>query len=223
LDTPEPNIEFLSEFNGLEQAIADGNKVSQSDQRLGEVLFADSPIQTKTTQDKTFTKSSTEYSHSFVKKKQIVENNPSNSKTFSILPWLSALFICLLPLFIWGVFSEFKDTLSPQVTSVPTKDISTEAQVSSQPKPKITSTKSYSARRFLDDNFPLNSCGDKDPGGANSWYPVYVMNTAKNLNRLKFNYCRDAIIKYREEETIKSIQVASFLDQSKAQEFANLM
>lgn len=68
LDTPAPKLEFLIEFDGLEQAIADSNKVSESDQRLGAMLFANSPIQTKITQDNSFAESSTEYSHSFVKK-----------------------------------------------------------------------------------------------------------------------------------------------------------
>ncbi len=68
LDTPAPKLEFLTEFDGLDSAIADSNQVSESDRRLGAMLFADSPIKTKTTQDNSFTESSTEYSHSFVKK-----------------------------------------------------------------------------------------------------------------------------------------------------------
>ena len=60
LDTPAPKLEFLSEFDGLERAISDLETISESDRRLGGVLFADSPIQTTT--------SPTEYSHSFVKK-----------------------------------------------------------------------------------------------------------------------------------------------------------
>ena len=84
-------------------------------------------------------------------------------------------------------------------------------------------TSYYEKPRTFADNFPLNSCGDKDPGGTNLWYPVYVRNTAKNLNKVKANYCGDAILKYREARGITSIQVASFLNQAKAQEFANLM
>ena len=45
LDTPAPKLEFLAEFNGLEKAIADSNKVSQSDKRLGAMFFSSSPIQ----------------------------------------------------------------------------------------------------------------------------------------------------------------------------------
>ncbi len=45
LDAPAPKLEFLAEFNGLEQAIADLDNVAESDRRLGESLFADNPIQ----------------------------------------------------------------------------------------------------------------------------------------------------------------------------------
>ena len=224
LDTPAPKLEFLSEFNGLEQGIADSNKVSESDQRLGAMLFADSPIQTKVTQDNSFAKSSTEYSNSFVKK-QDIKVNLSNSKTISILPWLSVLFVFLLMLFIWGVFNKFQYASSPQVESTPT-EITTESQISSQSEesiiPEITDRQNTQPRALAYD-FPLNFCGDKDPGGANSWYPVYVQDTPENLNRIKAYYCRDAIPKYREEKAIQSIQVASFLNQKKAQEFADLM
>ena len=44
LNTPAPKLEFLAEFDGLEQAIADSNKVSQSDRQLGATLFTDSPV-----------------------------------------------------------------------------------------------------------------------------------------------------------------------------------
>ena len=71
LDTPAPKLEFLSEFDGLDTAITDSHQVSQSDRRLGAMLFTDSPIQTKITQDNSFAESSTEYSHSFVKKNRI--------------------------------------------------------------------------------------------------------------------------------------------------------
>ena len=44
LDTPAPKIEFLAEFDGLENAIANIDKVSQSDRQLGVTLFTDSPV-----------------------------------------------------------------------------------------------------------------------------------------------------------------------------------
>ena len=45
LDTPAPKLEFLSEFDGLDTAIADIDRVSAIDKRLGAMFFSSSPIQ----------------------------------------------------------------------------------------------------------------------------------------------------------------------------------
>ncbi|MDJ0530910.1 MAG: hypothetical protein QNJ70_00220 [Xenococcaceae cyanobacterium MO_207.B15] len=45
LDRPAPKLEFVAEFDGLEQAIADSERVSESDKRLGAMFFSSSPIQ----------------------------------------------------------------------------------------------------------------------------------------------------------------------------------
>jgi hypothetical protein len=74
--------------------------------------------------------------------------------------------------------------------------------------------------KIITSNFPLDSCGDKDPGEANTWYPVYVKATGENLSTIHRHYCRDAFRKYRKEIGIESIQVASFIDRSKAEAFA---
>lgn len=69
------------------------------------------------------------------------------------------------------------------------------------------------------------SCGDNDPNGSSlSWYSVFVNKTDQNtLNYIRQNYCGDAFIKYRESANRESIQVASFLDYSKADDFAKSM
>ena len=72
-------------------------------------------------------------------------------------------------------------------------------------------------QNFNSYDFPLDSCGDKDPGGTNIWYRVYIDDTPENLNTIHSNYCRDAIRKYRQNEQINSIQVAAFTDESKAE------
>jgi hypothetical protein len=72
-------------------------------------------------------------------------------------------------------------------------------------------------------NFPLSSCGDSDPGGTNAWYPVFITNSQANLFLVRRDYCRDAFPKYRKEKGITSIQVASFLDPQKAEQFAQIM
>jgi hypothetical protein len=72
-------------------------------------------------------------------------------------------------------------------------------------------------------NFPLSSCGDLDPGGKNAWYPVFIINSQANLFLVRRDYCQDAFPKYRKEKEITSIQVASFLDPQKAEQFAQIM
>ncbi len=44
LDTPAPKIEFLPEFNSLEENISKGDRILEGDKRLGAVLFSQSPI-----------------------------------------------------------------------------------------------------------------------------------------------------------------------------------
>ena len=78
-------------------------------------------------------------------------------------------------------------------------------------------------KTFDNYDFPLDSCGDNDPGGANTWYPVYVDDTPENLSTIRSYYCQDAIRKYRQQKQIHSIQVASFINESKAEQFASLM
>ena len=72
-------------------------------------------------------------------------------------------------------------------------------------------------------NFPLSTCGDINPGGTNTWYPVYVDDTEENLRIIRTRYCRDAIRNYRETKGIHSIQVASFINSSEAYQFAEIL
>jgi len=45
LEVPAPSLSFLPEFDGLEEAIAQINQISETDKRLGLILFSSSPIQ----------------------------------------------------------------------------------------------------------------------------------------------------------------------------------
>jgi hypothetical protein len=78
------------------------------------------------------------------------------------------------------------------------------------------------SERYYAKGFPKNSCGDRDPGGTNDWYPVYVNYSEDNLNRVRNFYCRDAIEKRRHTGEL-SVQVASFLNRSDAVELANML
>ena len=76
---------------------------------------------------------------------------------------------------------------------------------------------------FSNYQFPTTSCGDRDPGGSNTWYPVFIKDTEHNFNQVRDRFCRDAIRKYREDRQSTSIQVASFTNKAKAEEFASIL
>ena len=86
---------------------------------------------------------------------------------------------------------------------------------------KLPNTNTSTSTRLY--NFPMSSCGDSDPGYVTNWYPVYVNYSDRNLAIIRANYCRDAIPMYRNSQNTTSILVASFLNRSTAQEFANFM
>jgi hypothetical protein len=71
--------------------------------------------------------------------------------------------------------------------------------------------------------FPMGSCGDSSTGGRDTWYPVFVDFTEKQLSDIKSKYCRDAIAHFRKEIGKQSIQVASFTSNAKAEELAGLL
>lgn len=97
-------------------------------------------------------------------------------------------------------------TSEPEPTSPPEAESSTE-----------TTTPSHSY------DFPLDTCGDSDSDGNNTWYPVYVDYSEETLEQIRQNYCGDAIKNWREEEQKDSIQVGSFLTSEDAEEFARIM
>ncbi|MBE9122631.1 hypothetical protein IQ269_17950 [Tychonema sp. LEGE 07199] len=86
---------------------------------------------------------------------------------------------------------------------------------------KLPDTNTSNSTRLY--NFPMSSCGDSDPGYVTNWYPVYINYSERNLAIIRANYCRDAIPVYRNYQGTTSILVASFLNRSTAQEFANFM
>ncbi|MCU0552929.1 MAG: hypothetical protein MUC48_26665 [Leptolyngbya sp. Prado105] len=87
-----------------------------------------------------------------------------------------------------------------------------------------------SIRQFTSDDETVSSqtakdsCGDRNLGRGNvTWYPVFINYSDRNLELSKNHYCRDAIKVYREDKQSFSIQVASFLNLSDAERFANLL
>jgi serine/threonine-protein kinase len=99
-------------------------------------------------------------------------------------------------------------------------------------KAKITSLSSHSSERkpistpanpFKSVSFPLDSCGDQLPKEDSaypvSFYPVFISYSDINLSNVKSKYCRDSFKKYREKTSREEIQVASFTNQERANQF----
>lgn len=60
------------------------------------------------------------------------------------------------------------------------------------------------------------TCGDS--GSAADWYPVFI--DGGNLGEIQAKFCKDAIAKTREKTGKPTVQLASFSDRSRAEEFA---
>lgn len=101
------------------------------------------------------------------------------------------------------------------VEVAPQRELPRTPQRQPMPNPQV-SQRPYSNR------FPQNTCGDKDPGGTNNWYPVYVKYSEENLTKIRNFYCRDAIKQQRDTGEVW-IQVGSFLTRKDALELATTM
>lgn len=80
---------------------------------------------------------------------------------------------------------------------------------------------------FLSEDFPQFSCGDAKPSDRNvypvKFYPVNVPYSEANLGITQANFCQDAYQKRSKDTGEKVVQVASFLSQNKARDFANFI
>ncbi|WP_199313411.1 hypothetical protein [Leptolyngbya sp. FACHB-671] len=68
-------------------------------------------------------------------------------------------------------------------------------------------------------NFPRATCGDSSSGSDDTWYPVFV--DGGNLESIRSSYCADAVATKREDTGVETVQLASFTDRSRAEEFAS--
>lgn len=75
--------------------------------------------------------------------------------------------------------------------------------------------------------FPQAACGDPLPLNKDQYplslYPVFISDSDENLNRVKTEFCQDAIRKRRESTGKQMIQVASFLSVERANQFKDFM
>ena len=66
--------------------------------------------------------------------------------------------------------------------------------------------------------FPQTSCGDSGSAASKTWFPVFIDNG--DLDKIRQQYCQDAVKTTRTDTNTPSIQTASFTDREKASRFA---
>ncbi len=79
---------------------------------------------------------------------------------------------------------------------------------------------------FENSSFPQSACGDPIPAGSGSpvsLYPVFVEYSDNNLQRIKAQFCQDALSKIRKGTNRQAVQVASFSSRDRAVLFADFL
>ncbi|WP_199318567.1 hypothetical protein [Leptolyngbya sp. FACHB-541] len=110
------------------------------------------------------------------------------------------------------------ETPVSEATTVPepVQSPSEVAQAESVPDPQETVETETAPNPF---NFPRSTCGDSSSGSDDTWYPVFV--DSGNLESIRNSYCADAVATKREDTGVETVQLASFTDRSRAEEFAS--
>ena len=122
-------------------------------------------------------------------------------------------------------------TPSPTTTPVVPKKTptpkSTTTPVASEKTPTSTPTATNSPNPFDSDSFPKAGCGDKMPTDKKTdtvkLYPVFVDYSDSNLQTIKANYCGDALKITTKDKDKYIIQVASFTDEKRVNQFKEFL
>jgi hypothetical protein len=121
--------------------------------------------------------------------------------------------------------------VSPSVAANPTTNpleseptpTATPTPVASEPTPTATN----SPNTFDSVSFPKASCGDQMPTDKKTdtikLYPVFVDYSDSNLQTIKANYCGDALKKITKNKGKYVIQVASFTDEKRVNQFKEFL
>ncbi|MGB8702900.1 MAG: serine/threonine protein kinase [Thermosynechococcaceae cyanobacterium] len=103
------------------------------------------------------------------------------------------------------------NTFSPTVSSSPSSASPSPSPEASSPSPEPSESPSPEPSSTAQ-----ASCGDANDSGT-TWYPVFINNA--DLEQVRRDDCQDAIAKVREDGT-PAVQVASFTDEQRANDFA---
>lgn len=112
----------------------------------------------------------------------------------------------------------------PEKTPTPSP---TTTPVVSEKTPTSTPTATNLPNLFDSDSFPKASCGDTMPTDRKTdtvkLYPVFVDYSDSNLQTIKTNYCRDALKITTKDKGKYVIQVASFTDEKRVNQFKEFL
>jgi hypothetical protein len=108
--------------------------------------------------------------------------------------------------------------------------VKTSSDISSSSKSETYSNRASLSRarsQFSSEDFPKFACGDSKPSDPDvypvSFYPVNVPFNEANLAASQEYFCRDAFQKRNKDTDEKIVQIASFLSESQAREFADFV
>ena len=124
-------------------------------------------------------------------------------------------------------------TVSPSATANPTSNpvvsekISTPTATPTPVASEPTLTPTNSPNPFDSDSFPKAGCGDRMPTDKKTdivkLYPVFVDYSDSNLQNIKDNYCGDALKITTKDQGKYVIQVASFTDEKRVNQFKEFL
>ena len=104
-------------------------------------------------------------------------------------------------------------SIFPTVTITATPSPTSSATISPAPNQGSTVT-NIPINPFENSSFPQSACGDAIPAGNSSpisLYPVFVEYSDNNLQRIKAQFCQDALPKTRKGTNRQAVQIASTL------------
>ena len=131
-----------------------------------------------------------------------------SSMSHTIAPFKAALSALFLVGCMSGCFAQTKPVILPSPASPA-------SQVTPKSPTPLTASTSPVAQSF---QFPQPSCGDKSAGNNETWYPVFI--NAGDVEKLRTQFCADAITTTRKDTGDRAVQLASFTESSRATAFA---
>lgn len=129
----------------------------------------------------------------------------------------------------YGVFSVFRVLTHHFQGEQPPLTATSEPEVA-ETNPEIaeseTTIEEPAPNPFSEVRFPMASCGEALPDSDSEYpvnfYPVFIEHSDANLEKVKTEFCQDSFSKSRDNDEL-SIQISSFIDRDRAEDFADFL